>query len=120
MLLKTITPAILLLDAPLDPSKTGAELEEEYIEKNGISPDSAAKATASDADSVSTEIENDTYRWGIGRRIRAQVIRRMPQVAMKAETFETEEKAKADNEEPMTGYRPNQPLWNKVTIKKWK
>lgn len=104
-------------DAPLDPSKTGAELEKEYMEKNGISPDSAAKATASDADSVSTEIENDTYRWGIGRRIRAQVIRRMPQVAMKAETFETEEKAKADNAEPMTGYRPNQPLWNKVTIK---
>ena len=48
-------------DAPLDPSKTGAELEKEYMEKNGISPDSAAKATASDADSVSTEIENDTY-----------------------------------------------------------
>ena len=98
-----------------DPDKTGEDLRKDYEEKNGITATSST-AFGPDTDSASTDIEDNTNRAGIGRRIRAQVIRRLPQADLKTETFETAAEATASNATPMLGYRLNQPLWNKVTI----
>ena len=50
--------------------------------------------------------------------VMANVLRRMPQISMKAETFAAEDDLTNETAKPIYSYRPNQDLWNKVTIEK--
>ena len=88
--------------------KTADEMEQEYKDANGI-------ASTSTADDQSTEIEKNTYRYGIGTSVTYPVLRRMANVSLNAETYESVEKATASDATPMDGYRPGQELWSRIT-----
>ena len=88
--------------------KTADEMEQEYKDANGI-------ASTSTADDQSTEIEKNTYRYGIGTSVTYPVLRRMANMSLNAETFDSVEKATASNATPMDGYRPGQELWSRIT-----
>ena len=83
-------------------------MEQEYKDANGI-------ASTSTADDQSTEIEKNTYRYGIGTSVTYPVLRRMANVSLNAETYESVEKATASDATPMDGYRPGQELWSRIT-----
>ena len=88
--------------------KTADEMEQEYKDANGI-------ASTSTADDQSTEIEKNTYRYGIGTSVTYPVLRRMANMSLNAETFDSVEKATASDATPMDGYRPGQELWSRIT-----
>ena len=90
--------------------KTAQDMEQEFKDQNGI-------ASTSTADDQSTDIEHNTYRYGIGTSVTYPVLRRMANISLNTETYDSAEKATDSNAKPMDGYRPGQEMWNRLTAK---